>query len=85
MIQVLEPATVSLVTERRVSQPRELAGGAPGAFSENCLWPGADETQRVPLVDKVTVQMSAGDTISVTYVRGGSTHTVHVKLGTRPS
>src|SRR4051794_30689834 len=31
VIQVLEPATLSLVTERRVSRPWGLSGGGPGA------------------------------------------------------
>src|SRR5205814_10460295 len=43
VIQVLEPATLSLITERRVSQPWGLAGGEPGATGENWLWPGGEE------------------------------------------
>src|SRR5438309_1875202 len=31
VIQLLEPATVSLITERRTSRPWGLAGGEPGA------------------------------------------------------
>ena len=47
--QVLEDATVSLITERRVSQPWGLAGGEPGAVGENWLLPGGDEsTGRAP-------------------------------------
>ncbi len=34
-LQVLADATVSLITERRVSQPWGLAGGEPGAVGEN--------------------------------------------------
>jgi N-methylhydantoinase B/oxoprolinase/acetone carboxylase alpha subunit len=37
VIQVLEPATLSLVTERRVSRPWGLGGGGPGATGENWL------------------------------------------------
>jgi N-methylhydantoinase B len=37
---MLEDVTVSLITERRVSQPWGLAGGGPGAVGENWLLPG---------------------------------------------
>jgi N-methylhydantoinase B/oxoprolinase/acetone carboxylase alpha subunit len=40
---VLVDATVSLITERRVSQPWGLTGGEPGAVGENWLLPGGDE------------------------------------------
>ena len=40
---MLEDCTVSLVTERRVSQPWGLAGGEPGAAGENWLVPQGDE------------------------------------------
>ena len=39
-LQMLEDVTVSLITERRVSQPWGLAGGEPGAAGENWLFPG---------------------------------------------
>ena len=42
-LQVLEDVTVSLITERRVSQPWGLAGGEPGAVGENWLLPRGDE------------------------------------------
>lgn len=38
-LQVLVDVTVSLITERRVSQPWGLAGGEPGAVGENWLLP----------------------------------------------
>ncbi len=71
VIQVLEPATLSLITERRVSPPWGLAGGGPGAVGENWLWPGGDETARVPLPDKVIVRLSAGDAVQVLTPGGG--------------
>ncbi len=43
-LQVLTDATVSLITERRVSQLWGLAGGEPGAVGENWLLPGGDES-----------------------------------------
>jgi N-methylhydantoinase B/oxoprolinase/acetone carboxylase alpha subunit len=70
-IQVLEPATLSLITERRISAPPGLAGGAPGAVGENWLWPGGEEARRVPLGDKVTVELAAGDAVCVCTPGGG--------------
>ena len=71
VIQVLEPATLSLVTERRVSRPWGLAGGGPGAAGENWLWPGGDEPARRPLPDKVTVRLAAGDAVQLLTPGGG--------------
>src|SRR5688500_396483 len=50
-VLVLEDCTVSLITERRLSQPWGLAGGSPHAVGENWLLPGGDEgrTQRLPV------------------------------------
>jgi N-methylhydantoinase B/oxoprolinase/acetone carboxylase alpha subunit len=70
-IQVLEPATLSLITERRVHPPWGLAGGGPGAVGENWLWPGGDESRREPLGDKVTVELGAGDVVCVLTPGGG--------------
>ena len=39
-LQVLEDATLSLITERRVTGPWGLAGGEAGAVGENWLLPG---------------------------------------------
>jgi N-methylhydantoinase B len=36
-LELLEPATVSLITERRSSRPWGLEGGEPGAPGENWL------------------------------------------------
>jgi N-methylhydantoinase B/oxoprolinase/acetone carboxylase alpha subunit len=71
VIQVLEPATLSLITERRNSRPWGLAGGEPGASGENWLWPGGDESTRVALGDKVTVDLAAGDAVQVLTPGGG--------------
>ena len=38
-LEILEPATVSLITERRQGAPWGLAGGGPGAKGENWLLP----------------------------------------------
>jgi N-methylhydantoinase B/oxoprolinase/acetone carboxylase alpha subunit len=71
VLQVLEPATLSLITERRTSQPWGLAGGEPGAVGENWLWPGGDESRRRPLLDKVTVELTAGDAVQILTPGGG--------------
>lgn len=41
-LEMLEPATVSLITERRQSAPWGLAGGSSGATGENWLLPGGN-------------------------------------------
>ncbi len=71
VVQVLERATMSLITERRVSRPWGLAGGQPGAAGENWLWAGGDEGRRVHLGDKVTVELRAGDAVQVLTPGGG--------------
>jgi len=70
-LQVLVDATVSLITERRISQPWGLAGGGPGAAGENWLLPGGDEARAERLLDKCTVQLKAGDVLRMLTPGGG--------------
>ena len=70
-LQMLENATVSLITERRRSAPWGLAGGGSGAVGENWLLPGGDESRAMRLVDKCTVQLSAGDVLRMLTPGGG--------------
>ena len=70
-LQVLVDATVSLITERRVSQPWGLAGGEPGAVGENWLLPGGDESRAERLADKCTIQLKAGDVLRMLTPGGG--------------
>ena len=70
-LQVLEDATVSLITERRVSQPWGLAGGEPGAVGENWLLPGGDEARAERLPDKCTIQLKPGDVLRMLTPGGG--------------
>jgi N-methylhydantoinase B len=70
-IEVMEDVTVSLVTERRVSAPWGLGGGAPGAPGENWLLPGGDDARTIPLADKVTLRLRAGDVLRVHTPGGG--------------
>ncbi|HEX2849066.1 MAG TPA: hydantoinase B/oxoprolinase family protein, partial [Acidimicrobiales bacterium] len=68
---MLEDVTVSLITERRVSQPWGLAGGSPGAVGENWLLPGGDESRAERLLDKCTVSLTAGDVLRMLTPGGG--------------
>ena len=77
-LQVLVDATVSLITERRVSQPWGLAGGEPGAVGENWLVPGGDETRAERLPDKCTIQLKSGDVLRMLTPGGGGWGARHV-------
>jgi N-methylhydantoinase B/oxoprolinase/acetone carboxylase alpha subunit len=68
---MLEDVTVSLITERRVSQPWGLAGGGPGAVGENWLVSGGDESQAERLPDKCTIRLSEGDVLRMLTPGGG--------------
>ncbi len=70
-LELLEPATVSLITERRASRPWGLDGGEPAAPGENWLLPGGDESQAQRLPDKCTVTLRAGDVVRVLTPGGG--------------
>jgi N-methylhydantoinase B/oxoprolinase/acetone carboxylase alpha subunit len=70
-IEMLVDTTVSLVTERRVSQPWGLGGGAPGARGENWLVPGGDESRAEQLPAKATVHLRAGDVLRILTPGGG--------------
>jgi len=63
-LEFLEPATVTLLTERRTHAPWGLAGGAPGRAGENRL----GET---PLAPKVTLEVRAGQRLSLCTPGGG--------------
>jgi N-methylhydantoinase B/oxoprolinase/acetone carboxylase alpha subunit len=71
-LEALEPVTVSLITERRVSAPWGLAGGGPGAVGENWLLHGGDEQRAERLDDKVTVDLEAGDVLRLRTPGGGA-------------
>jgi N-methylhydantoinase B/oxoprolinase/acetone carboxylase alpha subunit len=63
--------TVSLITERRVSQPWGLQGGEPGAPGENWVLPGGYERLAKRLPDKVTIRLKAGDVLRMLTPGGG--------------
>jgi N-methylhydantoinase B/oxoprolinase/acetone carboxylase alpha subunit len=70
-VEVLEPTTVSLVTERRLSAPWGLAGGEPGSPGEDLLLPAGDETRAERLPDKCTVHLQPGDILRLRTPGGG--------------
>ena len=70
-LEMLEDATLSLITERRASQPWGIAGGEPGATGENWLLPGGDATRARPLADKCTVRLQRGDVVRILTPGGG--------------
>jgi N-methylhydantoinase B/oxoprolinase/acetone carboxylase alpha subunit len=70
-LEALEPAIVSLVSDRRQSRPWGAAGGAPGAAGENWLLPGGDEASARRLPGAVTVELAPGDVVRVLTPGGG--------------
>jgi N-methylhydantoinase B/oxoprolinase/acetone carboxylase alpha subunit len=70
-VQVLEPASASLVADRRHSRPFGLAGGQPGAAGEDWLWPGGDPGRRRRLPAKATFALEPGDVVQLLTPGGG--------------
>lgn len=62
---------MSLITERRDSQPWGLAGGGPAAVGENWLIPQGDESHAERLPAKCTIRMKAGDVLRMLTPGGG--------------
>lgn len=62
------PAQVSLLTERRISQPYGLAGGEPGASGKNLI---LRDGTNIPLPAKGTFDLQAGDILSIRTPGGG--------------
>jgi len=70
-VQLLVDATLSLITERRVTPPWGLSGGGDGAVGQNWLLPGGDESAAVALADKCTLRLAAGDVVRILTPGGG--------------
>jgi N-methylhydantoinase B len=68
-IELLVDAEVSLLSERRIHAPRGAAGGGDGARGENVLIRAGREE---PLPAKATLQLFAGDIISIRSPGGGA-------------
>lgn len=67
-IRVLSNATFSLLADRRKIQPYGLAGGAGGAVGQDFL---IRDGRQTPLPSKGTVQLKAGDIVSIRTPGGG--------------
>jgi N-methylhydantoinase B len=67
-VQVLADAQVSLLTERRQSQPYGLCGGGDGATGQNIL---IRDGQEYELPAKATVSLQANDVLSIRTPGGG--------------
>ncbi len=67
-LKLLANAQVSILSERRKTQPYGLAGGGPGARGVNRLIHAGEE---VTLPGKGTFQLSAGDILSISTPGGG--------------
>ena len=63
-VRVLEPASLSLLTDRRRHGPRGVEGGEPGRVGHNLL---NDED----LAPKVSRELEAGDVVTVETPGGG--------------
>jgi N-methylhydantoinase B len=63
-VKVLEPASLSLLTDRRRHPPRGAEGGEPGRVGENLL--NGEE-----LAAKVGRDLEAGDVVTVRTPGGG--------------
>jgi N-methylhydantoinase B len=68
-IEFLASVTVSLLTERRISRPYGLQGGAPGQAGRNTLIDESGAEHILP--GKTTVEVSAGSTIRIETPGGG--------------
>ena len=64
-LRVLEPATLSLLTDRRRHPPRGTTGGGPGATGENLV-----NGERVP--SKATRELRPGDRVELRTPGGGA-------------
>jgi N-methylhydantoinase B len=67
-IRVLEPATVSLLTDRRRHRPQGARGGESGTPGRNLLGEGAGQTELPP---KTTLRLDAGEVVTVVTPGGG--------------
>jgi N-methylhydantoinase B len=63
-IRVLEPATLSLLTDRRRHRPQGRNGGGPGAVGRN-------QRNGEELPPKISMALDAGDVITIVTPGGG--------------
>jgi len=70
-VAVRGDATASLLAERHRSRPYGLAGGDPGAPGAAYLFPDGDESAAERLPAKTTLDLDAGDVVSIRTPGGG--------------
>ena len=70
-VEVLADCTLSLITERRSSQPWGLWGGAAGSVGENWLLRGGAESTAERLPAACTVHLQEGDVVRILTPGGG--------------
>ncbi len=63
-VRILEPASLSLLSDRRRHPPRGASGGEPGAVGENLL-------NEEGLSPKVSQELREGDVVTVKTPGGG--------------
>lgn len=68
-VELLGPARVTILSDRRVHPPYGLAGGAPGAVGRNSL--GAPDGSERELPGKASVEVEAGSVIRIHTPGGG--------------
>jgi N-methylhydantoinase B len=68
-VEFLLPATMSLISDRRITAPYGLRGGSPGARGRNTLITPAGEEQILP--GKLTVEVDAGTVLRIETPGGG--------------
>jgi N-methylhydantoinase B/oxoprolinase/acetone carboxylase alpha subunit len=70
-LEMLEPVTVSLITDRRSSRPWGADGGEPGANGVNALVTDVHGPSVEQLPDKVTLRLDVGDVLRIETPGGG--------------
>src|SRR5258708_39615598 len=67
-LECLVPATLSLLTDRRITEPWGLAGGGPGKTGANYL---VRDGRRIKLPGKTNERLVAGERVRIETPRGG--------------
>jgi N-methylhydantoinase B len=67
--ELLAPATVTMLSERRAVAPWGLAGGEPGQVGRNLLIRAGGQTEELP--SKFTVRLAPGDRLRIETPGGG--------------
>jgi 5-oxoprolinase (ATP-hydrolysing) len=71
VFEFLEPVEVSLLTQRRETQPFGLAGGQPGQAGANMIWRKGAVTESI-LEELAQFRAEAGDVLTISTPGGGA-------------